>query len=89
MVGNKRTASVEEIMKDKADVDQITRMCGHYTLNIDEVKKEIKVLEDNMKSIGLDGDFYVIKKIKDSIDRYIYCFNLYGSTSKILNELNK
>ena len=37
----------------------------------------------NIRALGLDPDFYVIKKIKDSIDRYIYCFNLYGTTSRI------
>ena len=28
----------------------------------------------------------VIKKIKDSIDRYIYCFGLYGTTSELIKK---
>ena len=48
-------------------------------------KEAIAKLYANMKSLGLDPEFYVIKKIKDSIDRYIYCFNLYGTTTRLIN----
>ena len=84
MVGEKRTATVEEIKKDAEDVKLITSMCGHYTLEDPEVKAAIAVLNKNIRSLGLDPEFYVIKKIKDSIDRYIYCFNLYGTTSALI-----
>ena len=90
MIGDKRTAPVEEIAKDAEDVELITHMCGHYTLEEPEVKAAIAKLYKNISSLGLNPEFYVIKKIKDSIDRYIYCFNLYGTTTKIINRvLNK
>ena len=83
MVGDKRTASVEEIMKDEENVKLITSMCGHYTLEDKEVKEALAVLNKNIAALGIDPEFYVIKKIKDSIDRYIYCFGLYGTASAL------
>ena len=85
MVGEKRSASVEEIMKDADAVKLITSMCGHYTLEDAEVKAALAILNANITALGLDPEFYVIKKIKDSIDRYIYCFGLYGTTTALCN----
>lgn len=84
MVGEKRTASVDEIMKDAEDLNLITKMCGHYTLEDNKVKEAVACLNRNIADLGLKPERYVIKKIKDSIDRYIYCFNLYGVTDEIL-----
>lgn len=85
MVGDKGKASVEEIMKDEEDVKLITSMCGHYTLEDKEVKDALAILNANAEKLGLSPKTYVIKKIKDSIDRYIYCFGLYGTTSELVN----
>lgn len=84
MVGDKRNTTVQEIMKDQDDVKLITKMCGHYTLEDQEVKKAVVDLNKNIASLGLNPERYVVKKIKDSIDRYIYCFHLYGTTDEIL-----
>lgn len=84
MVGGKGKATVEEIMQDADDVKLITSMCGHYTLEDAEVKEAVAKLNANIEKLGLSPVTYVIKKIKDSIDRYIYCFGLYGTTSEIL-----
>ena len=84
MVGDKRQVTVEEIMQDAENVKLITSMCGHYTLEDKEVKDALAVLNANIREIGLDPEFYVIKKIKDSIDRYIYCFGLYGTASELV-----
>lgn len=89
MVGDKRTATVKEIMADAEDVKLITSMCGHYTLEDEEVKVALNKLNENISALGLDPKKYVIKKIKDSIDRYIYCFNLYGTTSELIAEVQK
>lgn len=87
MVGGKGTASVEEIMQNAEDVKLITSMCGHYTLEDAEVKTAVQKLNENTAKLGLSPVTYVIKKIKDSIDRYIYCFGLYGTTSEILKNV--
>ena len=89
MMGDKRTASIETIMADEEDVKLITQMCGHYTLEDEEVKVALAKLNANIKALGLEPEFYVIKKIKDAIDRYIYCFGLYGTTSEIIKALEK
>ena len=87
MVGAKRSASLEEISESEEDSALITRMCGHYTLEEPEVQAALETLYANLKGIGLDGDLYTLKRIKDSIDRYIYCFGLYGLSSKLREAL--
>ena len=39
---------------------------------------------ENLSSIGIDGQAYVIYKLKESLDRYAFCFGLHGLTSKLL-----
>ncbi len=87
MVGEKRNYSVEQILQSGEDVALIAKMCGHYTFEDPEVKAEFAKMTSNIRKLGLDPDFYIIKKIKDSIDRYIYCFNLYGTASRICAEV--
>lgn len=89
MVGDKREASVAEIMKNEEDVQLITKMCGHYTLEDAEVKSAVARLNENIASLGLQPQRYVVKKIKDSIDRYIYCFNLYGVSDELIAKAEK
>ena len=88
MIGEKRQATIEQIMQDADDVKLITSMCGHYTLEDDEVKVALAKLNKNAENLGLQTKTYVIKKIKDSIDRYIYCFGLYGTTTKLINNVD-
>ncbi len=89
MLGEDRTASVDAIANKPKLVETITQMCGHYTLENAEVHSALNKLFDNISNLGLDPEFYVIKKIKDSIDRYVYCFNLYGTTSKLIAATNE
>ena len=84
MVGEKKEADTEEIMKDEESVRLITSMCGHYTLEDREVRQAVEILSRNTEALGLSPERYVVKKIKDSIDRYIYCFGLYGTASELI-----
>ncbi len=88
MVGGKGNYTVEQIMGNEEDVKLITSMCGHYTLEDVQVKAAVEKLNENTEKLGLSPKTYVIKKIKNSIDRYIYCFGLYGSTKKIIDMYN-
>ena len=83
MVDGKDKLSFEEILKDEELNYLITEISGHYTFNNDSVKAEIKNLFDNLSQVGIDGEKYVVDKIKDSIDKYVKCFNLEGFTSKV------
>lgn len=84
VIGDMITASVEEVLKDKELTAQITEICGHYTYEIPAVKAEIQKMLENLKNIGIDGEGYVNYMLKNSIDRYAYCFGMHGLTSKLL-----
>lgn len=62
---------------------QITELCGHYTFSTPEVEVEIKKLMDNLKRIKIDGQRYIIDKLKEEMDKHVRCFNMQGLTSKI------
>ena len=74
---------MEETLKEEKLTYLITEISGHYTFNNDSVKAEIKNLFDNLSQVGIDGEKYVVDKIKDSIDKYVKCFNLEEFTSKV------
>jgi D-tagatose-1,6-bisphosphate aldolase subunit GatZ/KbaZ len=86
MVDGKDKLSFEDVLKDEQLTYLITEISGHYTFNNDSVKSEIQNLFDNLNKAGINGEKYVIDKIKDSIDKYVKCFNLEGFTSKVLNK---
>lgn len=84
VLGDMAQAPVETILKDEKLSDEITDICGHYTYEIPEVKAAIGRMMENLRSIGVDGEAYVIYKLKESLDRYAFCFGLHGLTSKLL-----
>ncbi len=84
MMGDVGALSVEEVMGNSALVAQITETAGHYTFEVPEVKHEMGKMFKNLESIGMKPYDIVIKRIKDSMNRYVECFNLTGLTSKIM-----
>ena len=84
VLGDMAQASVEDILKDEELTAQITDICGHYTYELPEVKAALGRMMENLSSIGIDGQAYVIYKLKESLDRYAFCFGLHGLTSKLL-----
>jgi D-tagatose-1,6-bisphosphate aldolase subunit GatZ/KbaZ len=85
LIGDDIHLSVEEILEEEELVETICEICGHYTYEQEEVKQEMVVLHENMQKLGIDSNRYVLDKIKNSIDRYVQCFNLQGLTSKLLH----
>jgi D-tagatose-1,6-bisphosphate aldolase subunit GatZ/KbaZ len=85
VIGDDVHLSVEAILGEAELTATICEICGHYTYENEEVKREMTVLYENMKTLGIDGNRYVLDKIKNSIDRYVQCFNLEGLTSKLLH----
>ena len=84
MLGEMAQAPVEAILEDEELTGEITDICGHYTYEIPEVKAAIGMMMENLRSIGVDGEAYVIYKLKESLDRYAFCFGLHGLTSRLL-----
>lgn len=84
VLGEMAEAPVEAILENGELNGEITEICGHYTYEIPEVKAAIARMMENLRSIGVDGEAYVLYKLKASLDRYAFCFGLHGLTSRLL-----
>ncbi len=89
MVGDTATAEVDQVLADEALTAQITDICGHYTYEIPVVKNELNKMLTNLKKVGIDGEGYVNYMLKNSMDRYAFCFGMHGLTSKLLKACGK
>ncbi|WP_434630841.1 class II D-tagatose-bisphosphate aldolase, non-catalytic subunit [Thermoanaerobacterium thermosaccharolyticum] len=78
----------DEILKNKDLSEEILDIAGHYTFNDDNVKCEVNKMMNNLKENGIDGERFVINRIKRSINKYIDDFNLNGLTSRIKKLVN-
>jgi tagatose-1,6-bisphosphate aldolase non-catalytic subunit AgaZ/GatZ len=87
MVGEQKKLTVDEIMVDAGLSAEILDIAGHYTFNDEEVKAEINKLYDNLNKVGIDGQRFVVDHIKRPIRDYVECYNLKGSTSRIIAKL--
>ncbi|USL25719.1 hypothetical protein [Priestia megaterium] len=87
MVGDQRELQIEDILEQKELTDQILDIAGHYAFNLEEVKAEIQTLFHNLQQCNIDGERFVINRIKRSLNQYVECFNLEGSTTKIMKEI--
>lgn len=87
MIGNQVNLTVKEIVEDKKLSKEILNIAGHYTFNTEEVKTEIYKLYKNLNKVNIDGRRFVIDYIKRSIRNYVECFNLKGSTTRILEKI--
>ena len=68
---------------------EITLVAGHYVFANPVVKEARKRLYENIKYLNFSSnpEEYVKDFIKKSIRKYVDCFNLIGSTTKLLNKL--
>ncbi len=89
VIGDTVGATVEEVLRNSELTKQITDICGHYTYEIPEVSEQLERLMANLKSIGIDGRKYTMYKLKESLDRYAFCFGMYGLTSRLLKEAER
>jgi D-tagatose-1,6-bisphosphate aldolase subunit GatZ/KbaZ len=85
MVGEIQNIPLDEVLADQKLSAQITDICGHYTFETTAMKTALAILNDNLAEMGIDLSKYAVRKVRDSIDRYAYLFNLYGLTEKLLN----
>ncbi|RPK08283.1 class II D-tagatose-bisphosphate aldolase non-catalytic subunit [Priestia endophytica] len=83
VVGEQKDVTVDEIFKDENLAEEILDIAGHYTFNNEEVKEGIQQLFYNLKENNIDGDRFVVDRIKRSLNTYVECYNLEGSTTRI------
>lgn len=88
MVGDQKNLTVDEVLADKELSNEILDIAGHYTFNYPEVKKEINTLFSNLEQHNIDGNRFVINRIKRSLSMYVEGFNLEGSMTQIKNHIN-
>ncbi|MED3728326.1 class II D-tagatose-bisphosphate aldolase, non-catalytic subunit [Priestia filamentosa] len=84
MVGEQKDVTVDEILKDENLAEEILDIAGHYTFNNEEVKEGIQQLFYNLKENSIDGDRFVVDRIKRSLNIYVECYNLEGTTSRMM-----
>lgn len=84
MVGEQKDVTVDEILKDENLAEEILDIAGHYTFNNEEVKEGIQQLFYNLKENSIDGDRFVVDRIKRSLNTYVECYNLEGTTSRMM-----
>lgn len=75
----------EEILKDSKLSSEILEIAGHYTLNNPKIIIEKNVLLKNLAKFNINGDRFVINRIKVPIQNYIDGLNLKNSLTNALN----
>lgn len=74
----------DNIISNENLSNEILEIAGHYTLNKPEAIKEKEKLFNNLKKVDIDGNRYIIDRIKMSVQTYVNCLNLKNSLDKIL-----
>lgn len=83
--GDQKNISVEDVKADHELTAKILDNAGHYTFNDEEVKTEIHQMLANLSTQSIDGDRFVVDRIKRSINNFVEAYNLEGVTSRIKN----
>ena len=86
MIGPQTNLDRDSIFENQELAKDVLDIAGHYTFNTERVKNSLTKLYENLAKIKIDGERYVINKLKVSINTYVDGFNLEGSTSSILKE---
>ncbi|MCO7124476.1 class II D-tagatose-bisphosphate aldolase, non-catalytic subunit [Sporolactobacillus shoreicorticis] len=83
--GDQKNISIEQVKADTELTAKILDNAGHYTFNDEEVKAEINQMLTHLSSQSIDGDRFVVDRIKRSINNFVEAYNLEGVTSRIRN----
>lgn len=86
MEGDDTKLTVEQALKRPDLYQIILDVSGHYVYDEPEVKDEIKKLYSNLAANHIDGQRYVVERIKNPIRQYVKTLNLTGLTTAIRNE---
>jgi len=89
LMGADAAKPVDEVLNDEQLANLIMRVGGHYTFEIQAVKREMKVMFGNLSAHGMDPQKYTVETLKRSLERYVDCLGLTGLTGKIKEEIQK
>ena len=86
MIGDEGKISAQEAEKNDNIRMQIAHISGHYTFDDPEVLEALDKLRQNLSALGIDMDRYVDRRVENSIDRYVTCFNLENLTARVFHQ---
>ena len=65
--------------KDEQLSLDVLDIAGHYAFNDADVKKELRILYENLAKHHIDGQRFVVDHIKRPLQQYAECYHLKGS----------
>ena len=83
MFGEQRNLQVADILKDEQLSLDVLDIAGHYAFNDADVKKELRILYENLAKHHIDGQRFVVDHIKRPLQQYAECYHLKGVTSRV------
>ena len=83
MIGEQRNLEVADILKDEQLSLDVLDIAGHYAFNDADVKKELRILYENLAKHHIDGQRFVVDHIKRPLQQYAECYHLKGVTSRV------
>lgn len=87
MVGEDTQLTVDDILADEKLSLDVLDISGHYVFNDPEVAGQIERLYGNLAACGIDGQRFVVDRIKVPIRQYIECYRLDGVGARIASVL--
>ena len=83
MIGEQRNLQVADILKDEQLSLDVLDIAGHYAFNDADVKKELRILYENLAKHHIDGQRFGGDHIKRPLQQYAECYHLKGVTSRV------
>ena len=83
MIGEQHNLQVADILKDEQLSLDVLDIAGHYAFNDADVKKELRILYENLAKHHIDGQRFVVDHIKRPLQQYAECYHLKGVTSRV------
>ena len=74
---------IAEVLKDEQLSLDVLDIAGHYAFNDADVKKELRILYENLAKHHIDGQRFVVDHIKRPLQQYAECYHLKGVTSRV------
>jgi tagatose-1,6-bisphosphate aldolase non-catalytic subunit AgaZ/GatZ len=76
----------KDIAEVPAKLDEVTRVCGHYVFNREDIREARGKLYDNLVALKISESpvTQVVASVKEAIMKYVDAFNLKGLNSHLI-----